>query len=91
MACESFALIRGLGHPIYPAMKSRLSKSPIWVVAGLLWSVSRIVSFRELLATGVVECNALVDAMLTACPQADPPVRHDVIAAMKPRVVTPAS
>ena len=71
-------------------MKSRLSRSPIWVVAGLLWSVSRIASFRELLATGVVECNALVDAMLTACPKADPPVHHDLIAAMKPSVVTPA-
>ena len=81
---ESFALLRGLGYAIYPKGKSRLDGCPTWLVAAMLWSMSRIRSFRELLATGRDECCALVDAMLAAAPQAKPPIDASKIRAMKP-------
>ena len=81
---ESFTLIRRLGYPLYPAGKSRLSASPVWVVAGMLWVLSRIRSFRELLATGVKECRALVDVLVAHAAQANPPVVTRRIEAMKP-------
>jgi 2-dehydropantoate 2-reductase len=60
---ESFTLIQRLGYRIYPSMKALLHAAPAWLVAVLLWSLSRIRSFRELLATGVNECRALVDVL----------------------------
>ena len=81
---ESFALIKGLGYPIYPRSKTRLNGCPAWLVAAMLWSISRLRSFRELLATGKSECCALVDAMVTAAPQAKPPVNVGKIQAMRP-------
>jgi 2-dehydropantoate 2-reductase len=42
----SFELIKGLGDPIYPQAKRRIDASPIWVMATMLWFVSRIRSFR---------------------------------------------
>ncbi|MCW6510231.1 ketopantoate reductase family protein [Lichenifustis flavocetrariae] len=81
---ESFALVKGLGYPIYPRMKARLSGCPVWVLASVLWFMSRIPSFRELLATGGNECRALVDSMLAAAPRANPPVVSSRIKAMRP-------
>ena len=81
---ESFTLIQRLGYKLYPADKARLKASPALIAASMLWSVSRIRSFRELLATGAAECRALVDVMLAAAPQAKPPVATDRIRAMKP-------
>ena len=80
----SFALIKVLGYPIYPQVKERIYRSPAWVMATMLWFMSRIRSFRELLATGEDECRALVDAMLAAASLANPPVTLADIAAMKP-------
>ncbi len=80
----SFALIQGLGYRLYPKGKARLKGCPAWVVAAMLWSVSRLRSFRELLATGADECRALVDAMAAAAPQANPPVEVAKLQAMKP-------
>ena len=81
---ESFALIKGLGHPIYPRTKARLNGCPAWVLASMLWFMSRIRSFRELLATGENECRALADVMLAAAPRSEPPVRSSRIGAMRP-------
>ena len=80
----SFGLIKGLGYPIYPASKRRIADSPAAVMAAILWSMSRIRSFRELLATGEGECRALVDVMVTAAPRSKTPVALPDIAAMKP-------
>ena len=80
----SFGLIKGLGYPVYPRAKMLIDRSPASVFAAVLWSMSRIRSFRELLATGQAECEALVDAMTAAAPQAGAPVRVADIAAMKP-------
>lgn len=81
---ESFAMLTRLGHRVYPRSKARINGCPTWVVAAMLWMMSRIRPFRELLATGKNECRALVDVMVTAAPQAKPPVRVPRIQAMKP-------
>ena len=80
----SFMLIKGLGYRVYPAAKRRVDASPTWVVAAMLWFMSRIRSFRELLATGKAECRALVDVMVVTAPLAKPPVIVSAIQAMKP-------
>ena len=77
---ESFAL----GYGIYPRSKTRIDGSPTWVVAAMLWFLSRITPFRELLATGKNECRALIDVMVAAAPRANPTVRVTMIEAMKP-------
>ncbi len=81
---ESFTLIQRLGYRLYPAGKSRLNASPAWMVALMLWIMSRIASFRELLATGIGECRALVDVLVADAARANPPVSVARIQAMKP-------
>lgn len=81
---ESFAMIQRLGYTLYPAGKARLNKCPNWMVASLLWFMSRIRSFRELLATGAAEARALVDVLVGAAVNANPPVAVKMIEAMKP-------
>jgi 2-dehydropantoate 2-reductase len=81
---ESFRLIQRLGYPLYPSGKARLAASPTWVIGTMLWALSRVRSFRELLATGVLECRALVDVLAAVAPRANPPASVDVILAMKP-------
>lgn len=67
-----------------PFRKAWLEAGPAWSVAGMLWFMSRIPSFRELLATGEIECRALVDALVAKASQAKPPVSMQFILAMKP-------
>ncbi len=81
---ESFTLIQRLGYHLYPPGKTWLHTSPAWVVAFLLWIMSRIPSFRELLATGVGECCALVDVLVSNAGRANPPVSVARIEAMRP-------
>ena len=81
---ESFTLIQRLGYRLYPSGKSLLHASPVWLMASMLWFVSRIRSFRELLATGANECRALVDVLAANASQAQPPVSVSRILAMKP-------
>jgi 2-dehydropantoate 2-reductase len=80
----SFRLIEGLGYRIYPQSKAIVAASPAWVLAAMLWFMSRIRSFRELLATGQSECCALVDVMAAAAESANAPGVATEIAAMKP-------
>ena len=81
---ECFALIMRLGYRVYPFGKLRLRKSPVWVLAAMLWLMSRITAFRVLWATGVHECRALVDTMARAATGVHPPVAVATIEAMKP-------
>lgn len=81
---ESFALIQGLGYQVYPRGKVLINSCPAWVVAAMLWLLSRNPSFRDLLATGINECRVLVDLMMASAPRANPPVRVAKIKAMKP-------
>jgi len=79
-----FMLIKGLGHPVYPGTKKLIDRSPPSVVAAMLWSLSRVRPFRDLLATGKAECIALVDAMVATTPLVKGPVVVSNIQAMKP-------
>lgn len=81
-----FALIRAGGEKLYPAGKARLAASPTWLGAAMLWTVSRIPSFRKLLAQGVHECRALADIMAAKAQQSGSPLDAKKIAAMKPGV-----
>ena len=80
----SFKLIEALGYDLYPRTKRRMARSPVAALAAMLWFMSRIRSFRELLATGKAECCALVDDMVAAASYAKKPVPVAAIAAMKP-------
>lgn len=79
-----FALIVSGGVQLYPAGKRRLHASPFWVTAAILWSVSRIPSFRILLAQGENECRALAGAMAAAAKQAGRFNDERKITAMQP-------
>ncbi len=81
---ESFTLIQRLGYRIYPSMKALLHAAPAWLVAVLLWSLSRVRSVRVLLATGVNECRALVDVLAANASEVFGPVAARKILAMKP-------
>ncbi len=81
---ESFTLIQRLGYRLYPAGKARLAGSPAFVAASMLWFMSRIPSFRGLLATGLNECRALVDVLALTAGRARPAVSVMRIEAMKP-------
>ena len=81
---EGFTLIQRLGYRLYPASKARLHAAPAWVPASMLWFMSRISSFRELLATGINECRALVDMLVSAAQEAKPTLSVSRLEAMKP-------
>ena len=81
---ESVTSIRRLGYKLYPSGKSWLHANPVWVAASMLWSLSRIVSFRELLATGITECLALVDVLVAHASSVHFPIAVAKIQAMKP-------
>ena len=86
---ESFTLIQRLGYRLYPSGKALLHASPAWLVAGLLWGMSRVRPFRELLATGANECRALVDVLVANAYQAQLPDTASRILAMKPLAMKP--
>lgn len=79
-----FAIVAGLGYQIYPSAKRRMRATPIVVLALLLWSVSRITSFRMLLATGAGECRAMVDSMVEAATDAKLSLPAAAVLAMRP-------
>lgn len=61
-----FKIVEALGNPLYPASKKRLNDLPDNLLAGMLWFLSKNKTFRELLATGVQECRALIDGIVEA-------------------------
>ena len=79
-----FGLIEGLGHDVYPRAKRLIAGAPVVMVAAALWFMSRVRSFRELLATGEAECEALVDVMVEAASLTKSPVLVSRIQAMRP-------
>ncbi len=58
-----FAIVQAMGDELYPGIKKVLNAMPDVALAGMVWGLSRNKGFRELLATGVRECRALVDAV----------------------------
>ena len=81
---ESFTLIARLGHELYPSGKRLLHRGPAWVAGAMLWSMSRIPSFRNLLATGADEARSLVAALIASAARAQPPVSVAKIESMRP-------
>ena len=70
-----FAIVKGLGYRLYPpATKSTMYSLPNFLIASLLWVFSRIPAMRELQATGLNECRALIDTMVAAAAKAKPPL-----------------
>ncbi len=69
-----FTIIESLGYRLYPREKTRLKNAPTFVIACFLWFVSRIPSFRDLLATGKRECCELIDVMVLAASKAPFPL-----------------
>jgi 2-dehydropantoate 2-reductase len=84
---EAFALIQNLGYHLYPSFKDWLNKTPAWIFASMLWMISRVASFRDLLANGAAECRALVDVMVATAIRANAPLNVDLIKAMRPKDV----
>jgi 2-dehydropantoate 2-reductase len=85
---ESFTLIQRLGYRLYPSVKAWLHTAPTSLIAVFLWSLSRVRSVRELLATGVNECRALVDVLEANATQVLGPDAVSKILAMKPVLET---
>lgn len=81
-----FAIVKRLGYRLYPRPKSVIASFPTFVIACTLWLVSRIASFRELLATGLSESRALADSIVAAAAKAKPalPAAVQAVLAMKP-------
>lgn len=80
-----FAIIKGLGYPLYPRSKAVLNALPTFQVAFLLWAISRVTAFREVLAQGTDEARALADSMgraAAAKPALAPAVK--AVLALKP-------
>jgi 2-dehydropantoate 2-reductase len=77
-------LIRVLGYRVYPRANRLIEMSPSWALAAMLWLMSRLPSFRELLATGKTECCALVDVMVAVARTEKPTFDVTDLQAMKP-------
>jgi 2-dehydropantoate 2-reductase len=69
-----FAIVKGLGYRLYPSTKSTMYSVPNSLNAFLLWVLSRIPTMRELLATGLNECRALIDTTVAAAAKTKPPL-----------------
>ena len=85
---SGFAIIKALGFPLYPTSKSMLASCPTVLLACMLWSASRVPSFRKLLSQGLLECRALAEVLASAATAANPPLAHlaERVLAMKPNV-----
>lgn len=81
---ECYRVIKGLGYDIYPSAKVRINKCPAWFIASMLWGLTRIKSFRELLSLGAHECSAMVDLLVAAAALSDNPIAIEKIKAMRP-------
>ncbi len=80
-----FSLIKALGFEIYPGAKKSIAANPAWMFAGVLWFMSRIPSFRRLLATGRAEAGELVHDMVSSAPAGTSPGIIARIGAMSPQ------
>jgi len=81
-----FTIIKALGYRLYPAPKTALGASPPILLACMLWLISRVASFRELLSQGLNECRALIDVLVKAAELTKPalPEATAAVVAMKP-------
>eukprot|EP00960_Hanusia_phi_P067559 766655-Hanusia_phi.AAC.3 len=79
------ALITKLGHAIYPSSKRWMYSCPAWMLSSMLWTMTRLSSFRKLLASASSECNAIIQAMqVEAAAASIQPEDFDPILAIMP-------
>ena len=81
---QGLSLTRQLGYPIYGPGKGTFYRAPAAVPALVLWSLSRVKGFRELLAQGEAECRAMCDAMIAQAAAAQPPIPVPALQAVRP-------
>ena len=83
---SGFAIVKALDHTLYPSAKSFINSLPTFMIAFLMWVFSRVPSMRELLATGLNECRALIDTMMAAADKAKLAAPKDMkaVLAMRP-------
>lgn len=83
-----FAIIEALGYRIYPRSKSAINSWPTFIIASMLWMMSRIKTFRDLLGQGLDESRQLIDAMVHAAARTKSPVTGAIadVIAMKPAI-----
>ncbi len=81
-----FEIVRSREGRLYPRSKAVLASCPVVLLAALLWLLSRVTSFRDLLATGLTEARDLADELAAAGANAQPPLAAAVkdVVAMKP-------
>ena len=60
---EGFDLVRRLGNQVTPKSVELLSGLPLFLIALILWAMSRIKAFRDLGPSIPNECRALIDEM----------------------------
>ena len=80
---QGLELTRQLGYPIYGQGKGMFYRAPAAVPAFVLWSLSRVKDFRELLALGEVECRAMCDAMIAQAAAAQPAIPVPALKAIR--------
>ncbi|WGS55258.1 NAD(P)-binding domain-containing protein (plasmid) [Paraburkholderia sp. D15] len=80
-----FQIISSLGYEMHSSAKS-LARMPVTIASLILWAMSRMKNFRELLASGENEACALVDELVAAA-KAKPELQTeiDALLAMRPR------
>lgn len=59
-----FSIIKQLGHPVFPRDKAILYRTPVGVVASMMWAVSRVPMIRDGFSDGLQECSALIGDVL---------------------------
>jgi 2-dehydropantoate 2-reductase len=70
---EGFQLVRHLGNSVTPAPMAIISRSPVPVLAALLWSLTRLDAFTRMIAVAPVdEPRLLIDEMSSAWPGRTP-------------------
>lgn len=65
---SGFRLVRALGNAVTPGPVVAMAATPEFVVAGLLWALSRTQTIRDLGALGPGEARMLIDSMVAAAP-----------------------
>jgi 2-dehydropantoate 2-reductase len=61
-----FKMIRAMGYPVIPRSKAMMASSPTFLVAAMLWLVSRVPPIRNAMANGVDECRSLIDEVIAS-------------------------
>jgi 2-dehydropantoate 2-reductase len=70
---EGFQLVRHLGNSVTPAPIAIISRSPVPVLATLLWTLTRLDAFTRTIAVAPAdESRTLIDEMASAWPGRTP-------------------